>query len=141
MVVTKLKAGAALVMMACVLFAGAGWAAHQVLVETSAKEQRKDEPKPAAKNADVAKGKELKEIRTDSYGDPLPAEAHVRLGTLRQRPPEKLHGGYQIESAGYHFPADGGTILVYGKGLLRWLDRATWREWPLSVLPKMESAW
>jgi hypothetical protein len=120
MLVTKLKIGAALVMMVGALFAGAGWAAHQVLGQTPAEELRKDEPKFAAKKPDDAKGKKLKEIRADSYGDPLPAEALVRLGTLRQRIP----GG----EGGYHFPADSGTILIYRKGLLRWLDRATWRE-------------
>ncbi len=43
MALSKLKAGAALVVTACVLFTGAGWAAHQVLANKPAEEQRKDQ--------------------------------------------------------------------------------------------------
>jgi RNA polymerase sigma factor (sigma-70 family) len=51
MALTKLKAGAALVIAVCALFAGAAWAAHQVLVQKQP--ENPDEAKTAVKKADA----------------------------------------------------------------------------------------
>jgi len=115
MALSKLKAGAALVMTACALFAGAGWAAHQVLANKPAEEQRKDEPKSAAKKAETPKTEQAKLAKKDFYGDPLPPGALARMGTVQLR-----HCYADIR-----FSTDGKTLIsAGGDGVIGFWDVA-----------------
>jgi RNA polymerase sigma factor (sigma-70 family) len=81
MVLAKLKLASIIVLAACTLAAGAGllpWLA----AEPQATEESKEEPPSASASAKP-------QVRRDRAGDPLPAEAISRLGTIRLR-----HGGF-----------------------------------------------
>jgi WD40 repeat protein len=73
--------------------------------------------------------------RTDRYGDPLPADAVLRLGTLRHRYPDPL----------LRLPTllpDGQTLLGGTREAVRWTDRATGRRirsWPLPAGFRVEA--
>src|SRR5262245_56381522 len=58
--------------------------------------------------------------RADAYGDPLPAGALARLGTVRFRSGDPI--------AAVALTPDGKTLLVGGQQTIRLLDTATGRE-------------
>ncbi len=86
MAATKLKIGTAFLLVVALIATGTGVLAHQALTikppaarhEPAQKPSAKDDNQPAERNT----------TRTDCYGDPLPAGAVARLGTVRF-----LHGG------------------------------------------------
>ncbi len=119
MALSKLKAGAALVVTACVLFTGAGWAAHQVLANKPAEEQRKDEPQSAAKKPETAKADEAKLAKKDFYGDPLPPGVLARMGSVQLR-----HSHATVV-----FSADSKTLISAGSDKrVRFWDVATGKQ-------------
>lgn len=88
----------ALIVTLGLLAAGAGvWAYHEATVQPAATGQP-DDLKPAAEGAAPA--------RADAHGDPLPAEAIARLGTVRFR-----HGGFINTIA---FTPDGKQLVSHG---------------------------
>jgi RNA polymerase sigma factor (sigma-70 family) len=104
MALGKLKAGVALVVTACALFAGAGWAAHQVLAEKMEAVRSEGETKRDAKKAETPKAEALKTVKKDYYGDPLPPSVIARMGTVQLR-----HGNADVA-----FSADGKTLISVG---------------------------
>src|SRR5262249_30229368 len=71
------------------------------------------------------------ELRLDRHGDPLPAEALARLGTVRFR-----HGD-TIRSL--DFTPDGREIVSYGEDGIRIWDAATGRE--VRSVPRAADGW
>src|SRR5205085_4516497 len=65
--------------------------------------------------------------RTDRYGDPLPAGALMRLGTLRHRIPHW--------PGRYLFLPDGRTLLIYSDSTVVWQAVDTGRELARWQLP------
>ena len=76
---SKLKL-APLLLAACLAAAGAGLIAGQPFADPPLAGEPAQQPNKLAPSAEVTPG------RTDVNGDPLPAEALTRLGTLRFRP-------------------------------------------------------
>jgi len=72
-----------------------------------------------------------RQTRTDPQGDPLPAGAIARLGTLRFNHGERLNN--------LRFTPDGKTILSTGGGVLRLWDAATGKE--LGQFSRKELSW
>ncbi len=108
MLVAKLKSGVAGLLMAALLIAGSGWAAHRCFVAEPAEQlqARADDapPKQAASE---------ERPRTDAHGDPLPPGAVARLGTVRFR---HEGGGHQ-----FALSPDGRTLAaVVGKSVAFW---------------------
>jgi RNA polymerase sigma factor (sigma-70 family) len=117
MTVGKTKLGVALLLAAGVLAAGAGLVAHQLLAA-----QPPEGQSTPAREPDLAKDeKGPQPPRTDRYGDPLPAGAVARLGTVR------LRIGFMTYAVAC---SPDGKVLVSasnGRGLCLW-DAATGKE-------------
>jgi RNA polymerase sigma factor (sigma-70 family) len=111
----RLQTAVALAVALCVLAAGAGWAAHQVLAVKPAAVGHEDGPQPARKVEAPTEGGAA-QARADFYGDPLPAGALVRLGTVQLRHPKS-----QVA-----FSEDGKTLISAAKDqVVRSWDVAT----------------
>jgi RNA polymerase sigma factor (sigma-70 family) len=87
-------------------------------VATQKAPQDAGRPKPAAATP----------VRTDRYGDPLPPDALLRLGTVRHRYPHHA-------SLRQPLP-DGKTFLVSSPTEIRWVDGATGRRLDSCPLPR-----
>jgi RNA polymerase sigma factor (sigma-70 family) len=110
---SKLKL-APLLLAACVAAAGAGLVAGQPFADPPLAGEPAQQPAPPAPPAEVTPG------RTDVNGDPLPAEALARLGTLRFRPGSFI--------ASLFFAPDGKTLVAQGAdGTICVLNLATGR--------------
>jgi RNA polymerase sigma factor (sigma-70 family) len=88
MLVTRLKIMVAVALLLAIVLAGGGWLTHAALQPVEHRQPVVDAPAallPGPNN--VAKPGEQagNKPRTDAHGDPLPADALVRLGTLRLR--------------------------------------------------------
>jgi RNA polymerase sigma factor (sigma-70 family) len=116
--VVRWKVTAALALVAVVLgLAGAGaWRSGQ------------DPPPPAPAEAAPA---EVPKARVDVLGDPLPAGALLRLGTLRYRYLHRL-----MEAAPNQPLPDGKTVLTDTRKEVRWVDLTTGRLTDSWALPK-----
>jgi RNA polymerase sigma factor (sigma-70 family) len=117
MTVAKTRLGAVLLLVAGVLAVGAGLVAHQVL----AAQQPDGKSMPAGGPRPAKDENGPQPVRTDRYGDPLPAGAVARLGTVRLR-----HG---FSTYAFAFTPDGKVLASAsaGRGLCLW-DAATGRE-------------
>jgi RNA polymerase sigma factor (sigma-70 family) len=116
MVVTKLKAALAMILTACVLGAGAGWAAHQASEKNPPPAGPKDQPSQAGKKAEGPKADEGAQAKKDYYGDPLPPGILARMGN------SQLRHAY----ADIRFSEDGKTLIsAGGDGLVRDWDLET----------------
>jgi len=105
MLLTKIKLVAALVLSLAILGVGAGLIAQQATAQKEPANEQAAPPEPARSST---------KERTDLYGDPLPAGALARIGTLRFR-----HGGGNVV-----FTSDGKTLASAGAGARLW-DFAT----------------
>jgi RNA polymerase sigma factor (sigma-70 family) len=83
------------------------------------KAREKSAPGRQAEGSTAARPQAGKE-RTDCFGDPLPDEALVRLGTTRFRPGEPVHF--------LRFTPDGAKLVTQGASGLRVWDAATGKE-------------
>jgi RNA polymerase sigma factor (sigma-70 family) len=110
----KLAAG---LLLAAGVFAGAGVAARQLLAAKPSVEERAEAP-PAA--PDRPAREEDRRAGRDRYGDPLPAEALARLGTVRFRHAERI--------TSLAFTPDGKRLVSHGGDGIRAWDAATGRE-------------
>jgi RNA polymerase sigma factor (sigma-70 family) len=100
LVLTKLKLASIILLAVGTLVAGAGLLAWTTAVpQPQAEERAEDEPPATPRSA-------KKQDRRDQAGDPLPAEAISRLGTIRFR-----HGGFISSIA---FTQDGKSLLSCG---------------------------
>jgi WD40 repeat protein len=105
---------AALLFAACLAVAGAGLIAGQPSADAPLAEEATQQP------GSVARSTESKPGRTDVNGDPLPAQALARLGTVRFRPGSFI--------ASLFFAPDGKTLVSQGTdGSVCVLDLATGR--------------
>jgi RNA polymerase sigma factor (sigma-70 family) len=119
MAMSRLPALLAAVLAVGLVAAGAGLFA---LPTPDAKGTAGQAAAPAANAADQSKPGE-KAARADRYGDPLPPDALLRLGTLRHR------SFYPNQAL-----PDGKTLLLNADDEIRWIDLATGRtvdSWPL----------
>src|SRR5947209_11178928 len=76
MLLTKLKLGGVLLLVVSLATAAAGWGTSAGLFASPAEDDLPKQRPPAA---------QVERARTDRYGDPLPAGAIERVGTLRFR--------------------------------------------------------
>ena len=104
MAVLPWKAGATLLMVVCLAVGGAGLA-HQ---PEAAKQAPLEEPPSEVPGTPAKQAKEEGKVRVDRYGDPLPAGALARLGTIRFRQ------GFLVRQVA--FSPDGKTIACSGAG-------------------------
>jgi RNA polymerase sigma factor (sigma-70 family) len=112
MTMTKAKVGLMLLLIMG-LAAGTGVLAYPLRSEKQA------QAKQAAKS-ESPKPETTRRARTDRYGDLLPPDALMRLGTLRFRVPW-YDGGHQV------LP-DHRTKLLYHDGTIYWREAETWKE-------------
>jgi RNA polymerase sigma factor (sigma-70 family) len=117
MVALPWKVGTMLLVIVCLAAGGAGLV-HQA---EAAKQAPPKEPPAGVPTVAPKQAKEEDKVRTDRYGDPLPAGALARLGTIRFR-----QGFFTRQVA---FSPDGKTIACAGagRGLCLW-DGATGKE-------------
>jgi RNA polymerase sigma factor (sigma-70 family) len=133
MTVAKTKLGVVLLLTAGMVAAGAG-----LVTQVLAAKQPEAESTPAREPERAQDGKGSEPRRTDRSGDPLPAGAVARLGTVR------LRTGFMTNALAF---SPGGTVLASagnGRGLCLW-DAATGRElrqiagvrdaYPLAISP------
>jgi RNA polymerase sigma factor (sigma-70 family) len=132
MVLTKLKLASIVLLAACTLAAGARLLVWPAPDPQAAQERKEDKPPPASVSATPP-------VRHDQAGDPLPADAISRLGTIRFR-----HGA-GIRSIA--FTPDGKSLISCGLfDCIRIWDAASGKQirrlpidtagdWPLSVSP------
>jgi RNA polymerase sigma factor (sigma-70 family) len=116
---SKLKGGLVLLLLAVSLVAGTGVLAHQA----GGPRQPEAKPEPPAARPDGADAHEQGAPRAavDRYGDPLPPDALLRLGTVRFRHAEM--------TACAAFTRDGQSVIVSdGAGHLVFWDVATGKE-------------
>jgi RNA polymerase sigma factor (sigma-70 family) len=92
-----------------------------------------DKPRPPARDPERPPSVQAARGRTDRYGDPLPAGALVRLGTVRFR-----HGN----GAAFAFAADGKSLLTFGADrTIRHWDIDSGRQLREQLLPGGNSIW
>ncbi len=117
----KLKIAAALVLMFSVVAAGAGYTAYQQFKEPSQQKQEELPQTPPSVHAPHKTEAETK-LQTDRFGDPLPARAVARIGTVRW-----WHG--RDNDCPLIFTPDGKSLISYDwlKGI-RFVDTVTGKE-------------
>jgi RNA polymerase sigma factor (sigma-70 family) len=109
MLMTKVKMGAALFLVASMAAAGTGMLAHG----PPAEKQRQEEPREFARAADGLEPAKPNETRTDRYGDPLPPGAIARFGTIRFRHEDRVEE--------FSYSPDGQTLAsAAGKVIYLW---------------------
>jgi RNA polymerase sigma factor (sigma-70 family) len=112
MTMTKAKVGLMLLLM--MGLAGTGVLAYPL------RSEKQPQAKQAAKS-ESPKPETTRRARTDRYGDPLPPDALMRLGTRRFRVPGPFGAGYQ------DLPGNR-TKLIYQDGAVLWREADTWKE-------------
>ncbi len=97
-------------------------------------EQRKNQVVTPVKVAGPIKLASSAKPGTDSFGDPLPSGALLRLGTLRHRLLDLFHHHTDLFRPHTEFLLDGQTALTETPDEVRWVDLASGRllkSWPL----------
>ncbi len=113
LLITKVKAAAVLMTVGIVMTGTAVWATHWFAPQAKAVDQEEKAKQDQA--VGTARGP-----RVDVYGDPIPAEAISRLGTLRFR-----HGDF----VGFlRYSADGKRLISQGGDGVRIWDAASGKE-------------
>jgi RNA polymerase sigma factor (sigma-70 family) len=117
---TQSKVATALVLALAIVASGAGLILSQSSAAPAPDENRIQQHERASRPAELPNADEAKSARLDRYGDPLPAEAISRLGSVRFR-----HGSLITSLA---FTADGKQLISHDHDALRTWDAATGRE-------------
>ncbi len=115
MMLTKLKLAAVVLLAACTLVAGAGLLAWSMSAPQPAEDRAEDKSPPAPVSVKP-------QVRRDQAGDPLPAEAISRLGTIR------LRHGHGVLIYSLAFAPDGKTLVSAGSDALRIWEIATGKQ-------------
>jgi RNA polymerase sigma factor (sigma-70 family) len=120
MVASKVKLGILLLLLAGLLGLGAGLSGHRVLADKQPP-ARQVGPPPQANNPTSSRPALVRRVLKDCYGDPLPAGAFARLGTVR------LRQGNQVQAVA--FSPDRKTLASTGHyPVVRIWDRKTGQE-------------
>jgi RNA polymerase sigma factor (sigma-70 family) len=111
MILTKVKVGAAILLVASIAIAGTG--GMLAYGQLAAKQRQEEPPKPFVKVADRPEPARPNETRTDQYGDLLPPGAIARLGTIRFRHEDRVEE--------FSYSPDGQTLAsAAGKTIYLW---------------------
>src|SRR5262245_24429307 len=117
---TQSRVATALVLALAIVASGAGLMLSQSSAARAPEDQRIQQPERADRRAEPPNADEAKSSRLDRYGDPLPAEALSRLGSMRFR-----HGSFITSLT---FTPDGKQLISQSGDALRIWDAATGRE-------------
>jgi RNA polymerase sigma factor (sigma-70 family) len=117
---SQFKVAIAFVVALAIAASGAGLILSQSSAARAPDENRIQQPERGGQRAEPPNADEAKSSRLDRYGDPLPAEAISRLGSVRFR-----HGSLITSLA---FTPDGKQLVSHSDDALRIWDAATGRE-------------
>jgi WD40 repeat protein len=115
LMLSKLRFASIILLAASTLVAGVGLLALSTPSPQPAEERAEDKPSATPPSA-------RPQVRRDQAGDPLPAEALSRLGTIRFRHGDSIHS--------LAFTPDGKTIVAQGYDDLRIWELATGKQIP-----------
>jgi RNA polymerase sigma factor (sigma-70 family) len=129
MTITKLKAAIGLIMTACALGTGAGWAANQTWEKHPPPIGIKEESSQPGDKAGACEADETPVARKDFYGDPLPPGILARMGNSQLR--------HML--ADMRFSEDGTALISAGAdGMVRQWDMETKKQLKKTVLEKVD---
>jgi RNA polymerase sigma factor (sigma-70 family) len=129
MTMTKLKATIALILTACALGTGAGWAANQAWEKDPPPVGTKEESSQPGERAGAPEADEKPAAKKDFYGDPLPPGILARMGNSQLR--------HML--ADMRFSEDGKTLISAGAdGMVRHWDLETKKRVNRTVLEKID---
>jgi RNA polymerase sigma factor (sigma-70 family) len=111
LLVGKIKSAAALALLLGLLSAGLCLAARQGL-SAGEPEKRQDRPERIDGEGEGSKTVEVRKVRTDRHGDPLPPCALLRLGTVRFRQGNSLYS-VALSPNGKVLASSGGNAFIH----------------------------
>jgi hypothetical protein len=120
--VAKAKLTVVVLLATGLLATGAGLAMRKALVANQPQVKEQEQPQAAENVRNPSKSEDAGQARTDAYGDPLPAGAVARLGTLRWRAPGEVEAlafapdGKMLASASPTGPVGGLCLFDVASG-------------------------